>query len=144
MRLLSSLSVYRNGKVSKFALNLLDADTVTNVASESPDQISIFFDAFGKSFGTRLGAIVLGNLFSGLIFKQIVESFTNFGKNKEVKGGKRVEHDKDKDRTTSSSLSSIIPSSSSSTTIPVDQWFKLLLCLAIDLAGDSSFLLPGI
>lgn len=34
--------------------------------------------------------------------------------------------------------------SSKDANIPLDAWFMLLLCIAVDLAGDASFILPGI
>lgn len=128
---------------------LNDIGAVTDAVS-NPDNVNFLQDtadaiveSFFGSFRSRVLGAVLGNILAGLVFKQIADflySLLNPPKKEELSSAERS------DGAVSSAASSEPVSAKGKELPPISTqaWLKLVLCIMVDLAGDASFLLPGI
>lgn len=114
---------------SRPVLRLNDVTTVTDVAtSTDPEFLSDTFtatvNAFTSSLSAKIIGALIGNLIAGVVFKIISDV---------IAGAKQSGTDL---------VEKELPKAAAS--ISSQAWLKLLACLAIDLIGDSSFILPGV
>lgn len=131
-------------------LQLVDGDTVsqmlttvTNPADAGPFAfVGTIFATFITSVTTRIGAIIIGNILAAAFVKYV----TNFFRQKTQEIGSDIKgNDKDGGAGASSPLSNAVDNTNlRDLNIPPDAWFKLLVCIVIDLIGDSSFAIPGV
>ena len=91
--------------------------------------------SFLNTFSFRLVGSVLGNLLAGAVATFITINLTRFklGASKKKQNSLPTIYDEN---------SAVYDRSNRS--ISSEAWIKLLLCLFIDLVGDTSFLLPGV
>lgn len=114
--------------------------TVTNPADAGPFAfVGTVFSTFIASVTTRLGAIIIGNILAAAFVKYV----TNFFRQKTQEIGSDIS--KSNNGEGSSVLSNVADNVNlRDLNIPSDAWFKLLVCILIDLIGDSSFAIPGL
>jgi hypothetical protein len=125
-------------------LYLVDAavDTVSVVgqhaATAGADTVHVAVNTFFASVTTRLVGVLIGNIVAASFVKYVTDffkkSFSGNNDNGEQDSTKRRRGKNNKERS----------GGGREATIPSDAYFKLLLCVAIDLLGDSSFILPGV
>ena len=129
-----------------------DADTVSNVASSAsnaaqsdPNTATVVANTFVASVTTRLTGILIGNILAGAFVKYVTDFFKNGILEKEKEKEKERGNDsKDNKSKSGQTLRTRDQDQSGDKGLPSDAYVKLVLCLAIDLLGDTSFLLPGI
>lgn len=122
-------------------LYVVDADTVTavgqQVSQSGADTLGVAVNTFFASVSSRLVGILIGNILAAAFVKYVTDFFksgvANMGSNKDtnIKGNEK-------------GIVREANQSNDVNTIPPEAFFKLALCVAIDLLGDSSFLIPGV
>lgn len=130
---------------SSTRLHLIDTDAVSTVGQHisqtGTDTISVAITTFLASASSRLIGILVGNILAAAFVKYVTDIFKNGVSNL----GKSRDIEKKENEEKGSELSARVANvSGNSVQIPPDAYFQLALCVAIDLLGDSSFLLPGI
>jgi hypothetical protein len=91
--------------------------------------VDVVTNTFFGSFISRAVGVFVGNLAAGLAFKAVSDVIFK----------KSETEIKEKEKEKGKSFETIVRPDISQTA-----WIKLVFCIMIDLAGDSSFLLPGI
>ena len=141
--------ISRRGIPSGIALNFyFDADTASNFASSSSNvaqsdsnAVLVAANTFIASATTRLTGILIGNLLAGVFVKYVTDIF---------KSGVEEKRERDRGKTDTSdgnsqhALSRKENAQDGVKGLPSDAYVKLVLCLIIDLLGDTSFVLPGV
>jgi hypothetical protein len=133
-----------NSPRSSSRLFMVDADTVSAVGEQvsqaGSDTINVAISTFFASVSSRIVGIVIGNILAAAFVKYVTDFFKNGVANIGNKGANDA-------KTGSEKGQGIVRSADKNDTfdgIPPEAFFKLALCVAIDLLGDSSFLIPGV
>jgi len=137
------------------SLWLMDPATSGEVVNTAIQQTDNFMSAFSATFSTRLLGTIVGNIVAAFVFKQVTDvgskllgvKSSSSAPTKESKGGWGGifgGDDRQKQQSTRNERGIDMPSDYKRRLIGTDEWVKLVICLAIDFIGDSSFLLPGV
>ena len=115
------------------------ASTVASSAARSdPSTAAVVANTFVASVTTRLIGILIGNILAGAFVRYVSHLFRNV-EEEEKDDGEKVKNRNDT-QTFGINEQEYIGSQSISPTA----FLKLVICIAIDLLGDGSFLLPGV
>ena len=107
------------------------------------DTITTSVDIFTKSITVRVVGALVGNLAAAFAFKVISDKILNpVLNNMELEKRDTVEKLKEMDK----EIGPVKLAKKIERKVDIDGqgWLKLFFCLAIDFAGDSSFILPGV
>lgn len=103
---------------------LLESVDITSAQAS----VDVFSRTFLDTFSAKIAGAIIGNIAAGFFLQYISQLFQ-----KKISG-------------TEPSTGEVATSQQvlSRQSIPLSAWLKLLVCIAIDLVGDSSFILPGV
>lgn len=124
---------------------IIDPNTVVSSVSDSntiQDGIAAFESSFISSFKYRVIGGVAGTLLAGVAFTTLSVGFTRLiwkSDNKRTKATSTDISNKGKKKD-----SKVVDDIKMKPSIPPEAWIKLVLCLAVDLGGDVSTLVPGV